>query len=211
MPLPPLSLASPGSAPPTPTSTSPASPSTLTEIVQPTLDQFPLAVAHNAIIEACVFQTCTASLHHRPNSELEKGALVYLSTTNLNLPIGRARKLCPKWVEPHRILQAYNETSNYLPMVLQKQRIYSKFHVLLLWPYKASNNVLFPNRATPEPYNFGAPDNQEWFVNDLLSHCWDGVNLKFEVCWSLENTTLESLATCKNLKALNRYLELQSI
>ncbi|KAG6871405.1 hypothetical protein C0995_004956 [Termitomyces sp. Mi166 len=42
-----------------------------------------LAAAHNAIIEVA-------------DPELEKGALVYLSTKNLNLPKGRAHKLCPK-------------------------------------------------------------------------------------------------------------------
>ncbi|KNZ78833.1 hypothetical protein J132_09760, partial [Termitomyces sp. J132] len=55
------------------------------------------AAVHNAIIEACIFQTCLANSCCRPDTRLEKGALVYLSK-NLNLPKGRARKLCPKWV-----------------------------------------------------------------------------------------------------------------
>ncbi|KNZ75790.1 hypothetical protein J132_01536, partial [Termitomyces sp. J132] len=103
------------------------------------------------------------------------------------------------------------ETSNYmleLPMTLQKQRIYPKFHMLLLQLYKASNNVLFPNQATPEPYIFGVLDNQEWFVDDLIGHQWKGTNHKFEDHLSLGDTTWESLATCKDLKALDRYLEL---
>ncbi|KNZ72133.1 hypothetical protein J132_04414, partial [Termitomyces sp. J132] len=82
-----------------------------------------LAVAHNAIIEVCVRKMGMANLHCRPDTDLEKGALVYLSTKNLNLPKGRARKFCPKWVGPYRILGAYNEISNYvleLPMALQK-------------------------------------------------------------------------------------------
>ncbi|KNZ75699.1 hypothetical protein J132_02329 [Termitomyces sp. J132] len=121
-----------------------------------------LAVAHNAIIEVCVFQTCTANLCCRPDSELEKGALVHLLTKNCNLLQGRAKKLCPKWVGPYKILEAYNETSNYtseFPMALQEHKIHPKFHVLLLQLYKASNNVLFPNRATLELYDFGMPDN----------------------------------------------------
>ncbi|KNZ75240.1 hypothetical protein J132_03895 [Termitomyces sp. J132] len=123
-----------------------------------------LAAAHNAIIEVCVFQTHSANSHHQPNPALEKGALMYLSTKNLNLPKGRAKKLCLKWVGLYKILEAYNETSNYvleLPTALKEQRIHSKFHVLLLQPYKASNNMLFPNRATPEPYDFGGLDDQE--------------------------------------------------
>ncbi|KNZ76662.1 hypothetical protein J132_09195 [Termitomyces sp. J132] len=123
-----------------------------------------LAAAHDAIIEACIFQTCLANLCCKPDSKLEKGALVYSLTKNLNLPKGRARKLCPKWVGSYKILKAYTETSNYqleLPIALQEQRIHPKFHVSLLHPYKASNDALFPNRVMPEPYNFGAPDNQE--------------------------------------------------
>ncbi|KNZ75062.1 hypothetical protein J132_05010 [Termitomyces sp. J132] len=73
-----------------------------------------LAAAYNVIIEVHVFQTHTANLHHRPNPELEKGALVYLLTKNLNLLKGRAEKLCQKWVEPYKILKAYSETSNYV-------------------------------------------------------------------------------------------------
>ncbi|KNZ74425.1 hypothetical protein J132_06937 [Termitomyces sp. J132] len=60
---------------------------------------------------------------------------MYLSTKNLNLLRGRARKLCSKWVGPYKILKAYNETSNHvleLPMALQEQKIHPKFHVLLL-------------------------------------------------------------------------------
>ncbi|KNZ75057.1 hypothetical protein J132_05137, partial [Termitomyces sp. J132] len=57
------------------------------------------------------------------------------------------------------------ETSNYvlleLPMALQKQRIHPKFHVLLPCLYKASDDMLFPNRVMPEPCNFGTPDDQE--------------------------------------------------
>ncbi|KNZ75792.1 hypothetical protein J132_01538 [Termitomyces sp. J132] len=96
-------------------------------------------------------------------------------------------------------------------MALQEQRIHCKFHVLLLHLYKVSDNALFPSRAMLEPYNFGTPDDQEWFVDDLVGHCWDDKNLEFKICWSLEDTTWEFLATCKDLVALDRYLELQGM
>ena len=71
---------------------------------------------------------------------------------------------------------------------------------------------MFPNQAHPEPYNFGAPDDHDWFINEILGHHWEKgarlKNLKFEVCWSLGNTTWEPYKTCKDLEALNRYLEL---
>ncbi|KAG6804836.1 hypothetical protein H0H92_002076, partial [Tricholoma furcatifolium] len=71
---------------------------------------------------------------------------------------------------------------------------------------------MFPNRATPEPYDFGAPDDQEWFVDEITSHRWiDGNQLELEVRWSLGDSTWEPLSECKDLEALDRYLELQGV
>jgi hypothetical protein len=104
------------------------------------------------------------------------------------------------------------EVSTYtleLPTALQ---VVPTFHVLLLWLYYPSDNVMFPNRVQPEPYNFGTPDNQEWFVNELLGHQWtNGKNLEFEVWWSLGDTTREPLSSCKDLETLDCYLELQGV
>jgi len=71
---------------------------------------------------------------------------------------------------------------------------------------------MFPNRAQPEPYDFGAPDNQEWFVDKILGHRWTGNGqLELEVRWSLGDTTWEGLENCKHLEVLEQYLELQGI
>ncbi|KAG6870499.1 hypothetical protein C0992_013224, partial [Termitomyces sp. T32_za158] len=116
---------------------------------------------------------------------------------------------------PYRVLEAEPSTSNYvleLPTALQARRIVPKFHVSLLRPYLASNDALFPNRATPEPYDFGTTDDQEWFVDDLIGHRWtQSGNLEFEVRWSMGDTTWEPLENCKSLAAMDRYLELQGV
>lgn len=52
--------------------------------------------AHDAIIESRVNQTYYANRKRRDAPKYAKGQLVYLSTKNLNLPKGRARKLLPK-------------------------------------------------------------------------------------------------------------------
>jgi hypothetical protein len=118
---------------------------------------------------------------------------VFLSTKNLNLPKGRAAKLCPRFIGPYKVLQAKLKTSNYeleLPTALQKWRIHPMFHVSLLRPYQVSDDMMFLNRIHPEPYDFGAADGQEWFVDKLLGHQWtDESQLEFEVRWSLGNTT----------------------
>ena len=67
---------------------------------------------------------------------------------NLILPKGRAWKLCPKFVGPYRVAEAYPSISMYtleLPTALQEHRIVPMFHVSLLRLYHASDNVLFPN------------------------------------------------------------------
>ena len=83
-----------------------------------------LAEAHDAIIEAQVFQTNRANLCRKDELDIVKGSLVYLSTKNLNLPKGRARKLCPKFVRPWKVIRAWPETSTYeleLPTALWEQ------------------------------------------------------------------------------------------
>ena len=139
---------------------------------------------------------------------------MYLSTKNLNLPKSGAKKLCPKFVGPWKVIKAWPEMLTYeleLPMALWELRIHPIFHVSLLFPYNASNDMLFPNYMQPELYDFGAMDDQEWFIDKIISHQWKGQNLTLEVRWSLGDTTQEPLENWKNLMALDRYLELQGI
>ncbi|KAG6874968.1 hypothetical protein C0992_005749 [Termitomyces sp. T32_za158] len=78
--------------------------------------------------------------------------------------------------------------------------------------YDANDDTLFPNRVTPEAYDFGAGDDQEWFVEEIKGHWWHkGTNLELEVQWSAGDTTWESYTTCAKLTALDWYLELQGV
>ena len=170
-----------------------------------------LADTHDSIIEARVFQTRAANKHRKEEPKISSGDLIYLSTKNLNLPKGRACKLCPKYIGPYKVAGTHPETSNHtleLPTALQTRGIIPTFHVALLQPYYASNDALFPNRLQPEPYDFGAPDDQEWFVDDILGHRWTGPReLEYQVQWSLGDTTWEPHVNCNKLAALTRYLE----
>jgi hypothetical protein len=177
-----------------------------------------LVEAHNAIIEARVVQASYANTRRREEATISQGDLVYLSTKNLNLPKGRARKLCPKYVGPYKVIKADPASSMYtleLPVALQEHRIVPKFHISLLKPYIASSDAMFPNRLHPEPYDFGAPDDQEWFVDKITGHQWHKgarlQNLKFEVHWSLGDTTWETYESCRDLEALDRYLEVHGV
>jgi hypothetical protein len=174
-----------------------------------------LAEAHDAIIETRVFQTNQSNKHRREEPEIVENDLVYLSTKNLNLPKNRARKLCPKFIGPYRVAEARPETSNYvleLPNALVERRIVPTFHISLLRPYHASSDALFPDRTRPEPYDFGAPDEHEWFVDEIVGHRWTGPRtVQYEVRWSMGDTTWETHANCSQLAALDRYLELQGV
>ena len=65
---------------------------------------------------------------------------------------------------------------------------------------------------TPDPYDFGADNNQEWYVEDILGHRWSAdKKLEYEIRWSQGDTTWEPHAECKKLEALNRYLELHNV
>ncbi len=71
--------------------------------------------------------------------------------------------------------------------------------------------MLFPNRDQPEPYDFGAPDDTEWFVDEVIGHRWIGRSLELHIRWSLGDTTWEPLANCNELAALDRYLEIMGV
>jgi hypothetical protein len=136
-----------------------------------------LADAHDVIIEARSFQSDNANRKRGTEPKIEPGDLVYLSTKNLNLLKNWARKLCPRFIGPYKVTKANPASSNYtleLPVALQERRIYPTFHVGLLRPHHPSQDAEFPNRAQPEPYDFGSPEEQEWFVDEIVGHRWTG-------------------------------------
>ncbi|PVF91625.1 hypothetical protein CPB86DRAFT_672828, partial [Serendipita vermifera] len=63
-----------------------------------------LIAAHDTIIASRVNQTHHADRGRRAEPPLKEGDLVYLSTKDLNLPKGRARKLAPKYIGPFKII-----------------------------------------------------------------------------------------------------------
>ena len=61
-------------------------------------------------------------------------------------------------------------------------------------------------------YDFGAADEPEWFVNEILAHRWvDSRGLELQVRWTLGDVTWEPLASCKEFAALDKYLELRGV
>jgi hypothetical protein len=173
-----------------------------------------LADAHDAIIESRVRQTHHANRRRREDDTFAVGDLVYVSTANLSLPKGRAVKLLPKYVGPFKVLDAQARTSSYridLPTQLRARNLHDRFHRSKLRPYHANDDALFPHREAHAYYDFGTPDDQEWLVEEILAHKWDRNQLYFQVHWNLGDTTWEPSEVCKDLQALDDYLQLLGV
>ena len=94
----------------------------------------------------------------------------------------------PKFIGPYKSLKAMNESSNVtleLPQEFKDRKINPTFHTNLVQPYIKNDDILFP-RGTPK-YN----------------------NLELQVKWTLGDVTWEPLSSCKDLEALDVYLELR--
>ena len=133
---------------------------------------------------------------------------------NLNLPKARARKLMPKYIGPYEIISCNKENSHYtltLPDELLKCRIHPTFHAKLLRHTVPNDNVRFPNSEATFFYDFGDEPKREWLVDSLMNHKFTGNSIQFDVLWEMGETTQEPLAHCKELAALDCYLELHGV
>jgi hypothetical protein len=173
-----------------------------------------MALAHDALIEARVFQKAHADKRQRNEPEIKEDNLVYLLTKNISMPNRRASKLVPKYIGPYRVTKAIPLTSNYeleLLTELIHRRIHPRFHVSLLRPHQPNDDNLFPNTKRAEPYDFGAPDDAEWYVDEIVGHRWKGRNIEFLVKWNMGDSTWEPLGNCNELAAVDGYLTLMDI
>ena len=106
-----------------------------------------LAMAHDAIIESRIAQTYHVNKRKGVAPKFEVRDLIYLSTQNLSMPKGCARKLIPKYIGPIKVLQ-WDATSDMymldLPTELKAQWIHPTFHVGVLRQHEPNDDMLFP-------------------------------------------------------------------
>jgi len=158
-------------------------------------------------------QAIKANRKRREGQHFETDDLVLLSTENLNLPKGRTRKLCPKYIGPFKILKAYPESSTYkleLSPDLKTRRVHDIFHEKVLKPYVGNNYDKFPKRESRVRYDIGDDPEQEWVVEAIEDHKWSP-RLTFKVRWALGDFTWEPLHVVNELEALDQYLELEGV
>ena len=51
--------------------------------------------------------------------------------------------------------------------------------------------MLFPQHEVKVFYDFGVDLNEEWLIDAIIGHRWDGCHLECEVHWNLGDTTWE--------------------
>ena len=113
---------------------------------------------HDTILEHRVMQMHYSNKHQRLSVIYHENDMVYLSTKNLALPRGWARKLMPRFLGPYRVLKVMNDSLNVtieLPPELRDRRISPTLHTNLVKPYVKNNDVLFPKREAKLYYDFG--------------------------------------------------------
>ncbi|KAE8237293.1 hypothetical protein A4X13_0g8842 [Tilletia indica] len=173
-----------------------------------------IMTAHDRIIAARTRQTTQANKRRSDTASYELDDLVYLSTSNLKLPAGRASKLLPRFLGPYKIAKCFPEQDAFtleLPEELAKRRIHPTFHSSLLKPHVPNDDKLFPGRDPKAFYDFGLDEETEWIVDDVLSHRWLSSKLSLLVLWSTGEQTWEPIENCSELAALDRYLELHGV
>jgi hypothetical protein len=120
----------------------------------------------------------------------------------------------PKYIGPYKVTNSHPEESRYtleLPDELKARRIHPSFHITRLRPFEKNDDTIFPKREVRAYYDFGDAEDDEWLVDDILAHRWKGNDILFLVQWNLGDTTWEPYTECKELTALDRYLELLGI
>ena len=99
----------------------------------------------------------------------------------------------PKFIGPYKVVKMHTATSTVtleLPSELTAQWVHPTFHASLLSTHIPNDDARFPCCDTKAYYNFGTADEPEWFVNEILAHCWvDSTGLELQVHWTLGDMT----------------------
>ena len=168
--------------------------------------------AHDSIIAARVVNTVQAN-RKWSFATYKVGDLAYLSTKNISLPKGRARKLSPKYLGPFAIVKILKDGATYqldLSEELIKRGINRSFHASLLKPHVPNDDRRFPGRLPSQVPGFSEkPD--EWVVDAITAHHGRGVRSEFEILWKAGDRTWAPYREVAHLIAMDRYCELMGV
>ena len=168
--------------------------------------------AHDAIIASRIQNTVQAN-RKRAVATYKEGDLVYLSTKNISLPKGRARKLAPKYLGPFPITRIVKEGATYqigLSDELTKRGINRTFHASLLRPHVPNDDRQFPGRMPIQIPGFGESPG-EWIVDRIVTHHGKGRRSEFQILWKAGDKSWASYQEVAHLNALKQYCELMGV
>ena len=117
--------------------------------------------------------TYHANKKRKEGKTLQIRDLVYLSTVNLTMPKGQARKLVPRYIRPMKVLKSDGANDTYtleLPEELHKRHIHPMFHIRLLCRYERNDDILFPKRDMHTFYDVRQSDEDKWFIDKIIAH-----------------------------------------
>ncbi|KAF8752463.1 hypothetical protein RHS01_07674 [Rhizoctonia solani] len=138
--------------------------------------KYALMIAHDAIIGSRISQMVEANRHRRP-SPFKTDDLVYVSTKNMRVPLGKPHKLLAQWIGPVRIDGVVKEGATYhveLPDDLKRRGIKPIFHASLLKPHVPYEDRRFPGRNYKQIASLEA-DDDEWAVERIGGHRGKGI------------------------------------
>ncbi|THH16974.1 hypothetical protein EUX98_g9215 [Antrodiella citrinella] len=163
--------------------------------------------AHDSIIGARVKQTRDANRRRRPVPFVVND-LVYVSSKNMSLPKGLARKFIPKYIGPYKITQDFGNNSFRLdlPPYLKRRGIHDIFHSSLLRAHEPNDDRLFPGRLDSQVAEI-ADQDEEWAIEKIVAHSGSGENAIFETIWKTGDRTWVPYHTVAHVGALAAYLE----
>lgn len=133
--------------------------------------------AHDAIIASRMVNTVQAD-RRRALANYKSGDLVYLSTRNLSLPKGLARKLVPKYPGLIETTEVLKEAATYRPDLseeLLKRGVNTSFHASLLRPHVPNDDRRFPSKPPSQIPGFGK-QLDEWTVESITDHHGQGID-----------------------------------
>lgn len=166
--------------------------------------------AHNVIITARVKQTKLAN-GRRKESPFIAGDLVYLSTANLAIPEGHARKLIPKYLGPFTILKDYKNNTYLLdiPADLKRRGIHPAFHASLLRIHHPNDDRRFPGRQLSQVTGLGAVEDLA--VSRIADHHGKGTDSLFKVEYSTGDVVWLPYQEVARLEAFTQYLDVLGV
>ncbi|THH27322.1 hypothetical protein EUX98_g6861 [Antrodiella citrinella] len=169
--------------------------------------KYAVMAAHDSIIAARVKQTRDANRRRRPVPFVAND-LVYVSSKNMSLPKGLARKFIPEYIGPYKITQDFGNNSFRLdlPPYLKRRGIHDIFHSSVLRAHGPNDDRLFPGRLDSQVAEI-ADQDEEWAIERIVGHNGSGENAIFETIWKTGDRTWVPYHTVAHVGALAAYLE----